>query len=145
MVRLSSAGDDALALLRRKMKPAAAAPSDEELKRLASQLDSPRFAEREAAATTLRAAGKAVVPVLQDLLKRGPSPELRQRAKKIIDDIDGPDLPATDLHSVRALEVLENLNSPDARALLRTLAKGRADARLTRDAKAVLARMEASR
>lgn len=145
VLRLSSAGEDALALLRSKLRPAAPAPAERELKRLASQLDSPRFAEREAAAAALRAAGKAVIPVLQDLLKRRPSTELGQRSKKIIDEVDGPDLPNPDLQSVRALEVLENLNTRGARAVVETLAQGRAGARRTREAKAVLARMGAAR
>jgi len=41
---------------------------------------------------------------------------------------------------VRAVEVLESLGTPKAREVLQTLAKGAAEARLTREAKAALER-----
>ena len=146
ILRLASAPEDAVALFHKKLKPAAPAPDEKEMKRLTAQLDSQRFAEREAAATRLKVAGKAVLPVLQRVLKTGPSPELRQRAQKLIEEISRTDLPADgDMASARALEVLEIVNSAEARALLKDLAQGRADAGLTREAKAVLARLSASR
>ena len=146
IVRLSSAPDDAVALFRKTLKPVAPAPEESELKRLAGQLDSARFAERERAAAALESAGKAAVPVLQAILKQAPSPELRQRAEQLIAQIERTQISTGgDLQSIRALEVLENVNTPAARALLKTLAQGRADAGLTREAKAVLERLSAAR
>ena len=45
------------------------------------------------------------------------------------------------LRAWRALEVLENAATPEARRLLERLAEGHADARRTREAKAILKRL----
>lgn len=146
IVRLSAASEDAMALLAKMLKPVPPAPGDNELKRLARQLDSPRFTEREKAATALESAGKAAVPVLQAMLKQAPSPELRQRADRLIEQIERTQISTGgNVRSARALEVLENIKSPEARDLLKKLAQGRSDAVLTREAKAVLERLSAAR
>jgi WD40 repeat protein len=146
ILRLSSSPEDAVALFRSTLKPAAAAPEATELKRLARQLDSQRFGERETATVRLKDAGKAAVPALLEVLKQSPSTELRHRAEKLIDEITAPALPGGgDIRSTRALEVLEKVNTPEARDLLKTLAEGRPDAWLTLDAKAVLKRLSATR
>ena len=51
-------------------------------------------------------------------------------------------LPPETLRAVRAVEVLESINIPKARQLLTQLAKGTPAARLTREAKATLQRLE---
>jgi len=45
------------------------------------------------------------------------------------------------LRQARALEVLEAIRTPEARALLEELSKGAAEAWLTREAKTALARL----
>ena len=146
ILRLSSCAEDAVALFRKRLNPAAPALEATVLKRLARQLDSQRFAERETAAARLKDAGKAALPGLQEVLKQSPSTELRHRAEKLIEEISAPPLPGGgDVRSARALEVLENVNTPEARGLLRSLADGRPDAGLTREAKAVLERLSAAR
>lgn len=146
ILRLSAAPEDAVALFRDMLKPAGPALDAKELKRLAQQLDSQRFAERETAAARLKDAGKAALPGLQEVLRQSPSTELRHRAEKLIDEISAPTLPGGgDVRSARALEVLEKVNTPEARDLLKTLAQGRPDAGLTREAKTVLQRLSAAR
>lgn len=130
-------------LLREKLKPAPPIPDGNELKRLANQLGSERDSEREAAVNKLREAGKAAVPVLQEILKGDPSPELRERAQETVDELTRRSLPIGDVRSARALEVLERINTPKACELLKSLSHGRADAGLTKDAKAVLSRIDA--
>jgi HEAT repeat protein len=116
------------------------------MKSLTHQLGSQRFAERKAAERKLKEVGKAALPALEGLLKHEPSIDLRQRAQKLIEEIPIASLPGSgDVQWVRALEVLENINTPEARELLKSLAQGRADAGLTRDAKAVLARLSVAR
>jgi hypothetical protein len=46
------------------------------------------------------------------------------------------------LRSLRAVEVLEHIATPEARDVLRTLAQGASEVRLTREAKAALERLE---
>jgi WD40 repeat protein len=145
ILRLASAPEDAVALLHRKLKPVVV-PNEEEMKRLLKQLDSQRFPEREAAAARLEEAGKAVLPVLHGVLQSASSAELRQRAHRLIYQISRPHLAtAGEAQSGRALEVLEAVNTPEAQALLKDLARGQDDARLTREAKAALVRASVAR
>ena len=48
---------------------------------------------------------------------------------------------AVPLQDIRSVEVIEHLGTAPARQLLRELAKGMPEARLTREAKAALARL----
>jgi hypothetical protein len=75
-------------------------------------------------------------PILRDALRQSPSAEVRRRAARLLDQ-----RPADEAAAARALEVLERLDTPDTRGILETLAKGAAEARLTRDAKATLGRL----
>ena len=52
---------------------------------------------------------------------------------------------AEEVRTIRALELLEQLGTPEARTLLQTLAKGAPNADLTREAKAILDRLERRR
>ncbi len=49
-----------------------------------------------------------------------------------------------DLRTLRAIEVLERIASPESRAVLKTLASGSQESRLTREAKASLERLARS-
>lgn len=145
ILRLSAAPADAVGLIRKKMRPVPPVPEESELRRLALQLDSHRFAEREAAAVKLVEAGKAAVPIVEELLRRGPSGELKQRLTKVVQEVTGLRRWVCEARASRALEVLERLKTPEARELLQRFAQGRLDAPLTREAKAALARLETAR
>jgi hypothetical protein len=67
--------------------------------------------------------------------------EARRRIEQLLDSltttVPSPDM----LRQLRALAVLERIGSEPARALLRELASGTPDARLTREASATVARL----
>ena len=69
------------------------------------------------------------------------SAEVRQTAKRLLDGISGPMRDPDRLREVRAVELLERIATSEAKSVLRALAKG-ADARLTREARAALERLE---
>jgi hypothetical protein len=57
------------------------------VKRLINQLDSPKFAERQAAAKELRKVGEPAVPALREAARRDESLESRRRAEALIQTI----------------------------------------------------------
>ncbi len=106
------------------------------LKSLVTDLDSDDFGVREKATAEIRIFRDLAEPMLRDALRQSPSAEVRRRAASLLDQ-----RPADEAAAARALEVLERLDTPDARGILETLAKGAAEAQLTRDAKATLGRL----
>jgi HEAT repeat protein len=82
---------------------------------------------------------------LLDALSRRPSAEARRQLRRLLDKIDKHPLLPEDWQALRAVEALEHIGSPAAVRLLTTLAKGVPDARLTREAKASLARLKAAK
>jgi WD40 repeat protein len=106
-----------------------------------ADLDSAEFAVREKAMRELADRGEAVEAALRKTLEDGPSLEVRQRIKLLLEKMQG----GHRLQMLRAVEVLEHLGTAEARHLLETLAQGGAEARLTQDARASLGRLSARR
>jgi hypothetical protein len=73
-----------------------------------------------------------------------PSLELRRRVQAILDTLDVARSPER-LRQVRAMETLEAMATPEARQLLHKLADGEPMAVQTREAKASLQRLSASK
>jgi hypothetical protein len=65
-------------------------------------------------------------------------PSLRDRVKPLLARLDWS---AGWLRTLRALQVVESVGTPEARELLESLARGAPYARLTREAKASLSRL----
>ena len=87
-----------------------------------AKLDSPQFAERDAATKRLTELGSAASKPLQDELKASDSVEVRTRIEQIL-ATHGTTSP-NDLRAHRAHEILDILGTPDAMALRREWAKG---------------------
>ena len=121
-----------MAELRRLNRPLPASA----FQRLRTQLDNPRFTVRERAAAELLRVGDAVEPALRDALKQRPALELRRRIERLLVDIDRG---VPDPLRYETLAHLASTDTPEARAVLQTLAGGLPHARLTREAAAALA------
>lgn len=129
----------ALPLLREHLRPAPGI--DRQLARLLADLDSGEFPVREQAMSEIRKRGERVRPALQATLKDKPSLELRRRVQGLLDELGTETLPPERLRDLRAVAVLEQLGSDEAQKLLAVVAAGAPAARLTREAKAALARL----
>jgi WD40 repeat protein len=142
MVRLAAAPTEAVALLRQRVKPDARKPlAVAEVRRLIAELEDDSFAVREEASRALEGAGRSVLPVLHKALEAEPGPEKKSRLQRLLQGMRTAS-PAPELvRSVRAVELLERLGTPEARRLLEALAGGQPDARLTADARAALGRL----
>jgi HEAT repeat protein len=136
MAALIVAPRQALPLLRERLRPAV--PADpRRVARLIAELDSERFAVRENATRELERLGESALPALRKVLSDSPSAEVHRRVEQLLAKPAGADR----LRDVRAVEALEHIGTSDAREVLQNLAKGTAEARLTREAKAALERL----
>jgi hypothetical protein len=75
-------------------------------------------------------------------LEQEPSVEFRRRAEKLLDPMVEFSISPEALRQVRALHVLEQIDSLESWGLLKKLAAGAPEARLTREARAALQRLE---
>jgi hypothetical protein len=142
LAELAAAPGPTVEALRRRLKPAPAAPTEAELDKLFNNLDSDDFATRQKASRELNGLGEAAVPAVRRRLERAPSAEVRRRAREFLDRFDQAELSPARLGQLRAVELLEGIGTPAAKALLAELAKGAAGAPLTLDASAALSRLE---
>jgi hypothetical protein len=114
-----------------------ATPDPQDVVELLRDLDDDEFAVRERATERLTRMREAVAPALREFLKSPPSTDSRRRAEGVLKGLkglDGLDLSADQLRSIRAVEVLERIGTREALGVLESLAKGAASARLTQEA-----------
>ncbi len=109
--------------------------------RLISELDSDRFASRDKAMAKLEKLGELAEPALEKMLRDQPSLEVRRRVERLLEGLKRPIPPGQRLQTLRAVEVLERIGTPEAQEVLRKLATGAAEARETKDAREALERL----
>jgi WD40 repeat protein len=140
---LAQAPAAALPLLAKRLRPVAALDADRQkrLGQLLADLDAEEFAVRERAAAELVKLGEAARPRLRQVLEAQPPPELRRRATAVLEKLGGASWSSEELRAMRAVEALEHMRTPEARARLEKLAAGAPEAMLTREAKTALKRL----
>jgi hypothetical protein len=129
----------ALPFLQERLRPAEPADA-RRVARLLEDLDDDRFPVRQKARRGLEGLGEEAEPLLRKALTGGPSPEVRRRVGELLDKLR-PDVSPERLGALRALEALEHWGTPEAHEVLRKLAQGAPEARLTLEAKASLQRL----
>jgi hypothetical protein len=137
---LGAMPERAVALLRERVQPARVA----DLRPVAGyvrDLDSGQFAAREKAEAELARLGQQAETALREALAKDPSTEARRRIERLLEKLAGPVTNADRLRELRAVEVLESINTPEARALLKRLSEGAPGFLLTQEAKASLERL----
>jgi WD40 repeat protein len=102
-----------------------------------ADLDSAEFAVREKAVRELELQGEGAEGALRKVIEGSPSLEVRQQVKLLLEKLTGE----VRMRTLRAVEVLEHLDTVPSRRFLETLAVGAAGASLTEDAKASLRRL----
>ncbi len=130
--------DKALPLLEDKLL---SVPAPDEIPELIAQLDDDDESTRTKAARLLELAGNDIRPALEKALRGDPS----VRKKRALTDIlaakaKGPT--GEELRGMRAIDVLEQIGTAKARAILTKLQAGATAAPLTQAAKAALVRMK---
>ena len=137
---LADAPAVAVPFLRSKLRPATG-PSDNQAAALIAKLDAPAFGTRESAEKELAAFGDAAVPALRAALQATPSSEQVARLERLLAAATNAVPTRNLLKQLRAVAVLEQAGTAEAKAVLKELAGGAAGGRLTIDAAAALGRV----
>jgi hypothetical protein len=144
MRKLMAAPEQSLALLADRLTPAIAIDRGR-LEKLAGDLDSKDTQVRQRAATALVHYGELSGPALRKALADLPPLETRPAAEVVLEIISDQPRPAEVQRVLRAVEVLERLGTPAARAVLNKLAAGADGHSLTDEARAALIRLARQR
>ena len=131
----------AVPLLKARLEPAAPSGVTRSIPELLSALDARSFADREAASRDLARLGAVARDALRQELSRRPlSVEARRRIEWLLLYLENSSVAPDELRATRAVEVLERIGTPEARAVVERLARGAPGAVLTEEARAALQR-----
>jgi RNA polymerase sigma factor (sigma-70 family) len=134
---LRANGEKAVALLKDRAK-LPAAPDANTLKKLFTDLASEDFPTREKATEALAGFGEVVRKAIEAEFARNESPEAKNRLRDLLTRLDA--LTPARFRLIRAVEAVEGIDTPEAKALLEAWAGGSAGATLAAEAKAALGR-----
>jgi WD40 repeat protein len=140
IARLQADPAEAVRVARRELRPAAF-PDAAEVDRWIGELNHPNFVVRGRANESLEKLGEVIEPALRKAAEKPASVEQGRRLQALLDKAGQAHRRPENLAALRAIGLLERIATPEARALLRTLADGAPAARSTQDAKAALKRM----
>jgi WD40 repeat protein len=133
--KLASTPEQTVPFLAQRLRPVSSV-SAARLAELLAQLDSDKYLVREAATDELKRLGEVTEKAVRKALQAGPAPEMRRRLEEIVAILEAPQPSPDRLQTLRALEALEQIDTPASRQLLQRLADGAAEAWLTREAAA---------
>jgi hypothetical protein len=141
MGRMAGAAAETTAFLKSRLKPVD--PADPKvLQKLLEDLNSDQYTIRQKASLQLEKLADLAGPALRDKLDAKPSLEMRKRIEALIDKLDGPVTLPDLLRSLRAVELLELIGTPQSRQVLEPLAKGAPGHRITEAAQGAIARLD---
>ncbi len=123
----------AVPFLGKQLKPATG-PPEEQIAKLVKDLDSDDFDTRQRASSELTDLGDLAESSMRKALTAALSLEQRRRIDMLLAKLAESALAPPRLQVLRTVETLELIGTPKARTLLRSLARGAAGARLTREA-----------
>jgi len=111
------------------------------LAQLIGDLDSKEFDVRRKAGQALEQLGDQAETALRRVLDGNPSLEVQQRVQTLLEKEKTRPWEGERLRLYRVIQVLEAIGTPEAQALLKTLAAGAPSSRLTQEAQASLERL----
>jgi WD40 repeat protein len=138
--RLAAAGPQSIAFLKQRVQ-ALKRVGARELEKLIADLDDPRFQVRERATQELDRLDGQAAPALRKALAAGQALEVQRRIEALLTKQATRLLPREQLPGLRAVEVLEHIGTAEAQELLRSLAAGAPEARMTLAARTSLDRL----
>jgi hypothetical protein len=136
---LADVPSQSVPLLLARLKSVEEVPA-ERIRQWVADLDSPRFAVREAAKGQLAELGELAEPALRNALTANPTLEQRQRIQALLDgagEVRSPEV----RRAVRAVWALERAGTPEAVRALEALAGGAAESHLAHEAREALVRL----
>jgi hypothetical protein len=141
--KLAAAGDNAIPFLKEQIRPIAVPPLDlKQVEKLLAELDSDRYETRVKATRELTGLGELAIVPLQRLLEKPSSAEAKRRAQIVLKKLSEPVLTPGRLRALEVLELLEQLRSLKALALLQEIARDALIPQIRREASERLLRAE---
>jgi len=137
---LAAAPHLAVPFIRERVKRVAV-PDAKRLGLLIADLDRSDFRTREIATRELEKIGPLAAPALETKLTEKLGLEMQRRLQSILDHATRTVLSSAELRAVRAIRVLEEINTPEATKVLQELAKGAEGAVETAEARQALANL----
>jgi hypothetical protein len=132
----------AVPFLRQRLEPRARSADEKKAQNLIADLDAEKFQTRERATKEIERLGKPAESALRLALAGSPSAEARRRLEHLLKRLGREKALTPEMQrEVRAVRVLEDANTPEARKVLEALAKDSVGWWVTREAKAGLERM----
>jgi WD40 repeat protein len=116
-------------------------PTGPEIRDILSGLDSDEFSVRAQSRIQLNRWGTIAIPTLVEILQRKLPLETRKSVEIALERLRAGVVPPQELRLLRAIEVLERLQSPQALQLLESLAQGSEHAVACRESQATLSRL----
>jgi WD40 repeat protein len=146
ILTMSAGGQDSVAFLQSRLEQARGL-SEAELQQAIADLNDERYAVRARASALLATQGDYAAQALRYKLQdNGITLEMRRRIELLLPKLERFTPPSPpELRALRALVVLERIGNAQARKLVEQLAGGSPQARLTRQAQAVLAWLDRSK
>ena len=138
---LAACAEQAVPFLKEHLRPVPAVEPSR-LNHLLANLDSDQFAVRDQATRELDELGELAEAAIRKRLTDKPTLEGRRRGEQLLEKLRSPLPSGEQLRSLLAVEVLEHAGTEQARRLLTRLAGGALEARLTREAKGALQRLD---
>jgi hypothetical protein len=136
---LRAAPTHTVPFLAKKLHPVPGAQL-QRVKGLLKDLDDDNAEKRDQAMTSLQQEAAAFEPLLAEVRRDAEPGEVRNRVERILGRQRAAAVPRPLLTELRAVTILEQIGSAQARAVLRALAGGAAGARLTEEARQALER-----
>lgn len=138
--RFVAGPDQALPFLAESFRPIKT-PDPAMVARLIDELDNTQFQTRTRASRELFELGEGVVGALRKSLDSGITVEKARRIEQLLAKLVGPMPSPEQLRAIRAVVVLEQIGSPEARQVLQRVAGGASGARQTQEAMAAMERL----
>ena len=139
--KLGQAGDNAIPFLRDQIRPIAVPAVDrKQIDKLVSDLNADKFSTREHATKELLALGELAIVPLQRVLEKPPSQEARERASLLLKKVAEPLLSPDRQRVLDAIELLEQLGTAKAHALLKEIERDALISQIRTQAKHALER-----
>jgi hypothetical protein len=138
--KLVASPKQSVPLLRERLQPIPRADA-KRIQALLADLGSPTHQVREEAFTALEMLGPAAETALQEALVNPPSLEVKERLQRLLKALEPAGSTPRKLRNLRAIEALEHIGTPQARAALQAMSLGAPGAPETEDAILALERL----
>jgi len=137
---MAKSPDHSIAFMQSRLKPVAD-PDPQTLVQLIGDLNSDKFTTRDKARRELEHLAELAEPALKKANVKSLTLEMKQRIERLLARLEEPVASPDQLRQFRALEVLELLGTEAAHKVVKELAEGSRQARLTKHARATLERL----